>query len=176
MSYTVVRRRKIKAKLVEYHGGKCLDCGLKYPPYIMHFDHRDPKEKVFNVSSGNTYAYDVQLKESLKCDLVCGNCHSQRTHIQRCQGCEYCVDDWTGEPYEGKEVKLKEREPCKCGRQKSTLAKTCWRCFQKPAKIDWPSLEELEKMLQESNYVQVAKKLGVSDNAVRKHIKKLKKG
>lgn len=172
--YTADRRRAVKARLVEHHGGKCLDCGKEFPPYIFHFDHRNPEEKTFNISNGQTYAYKVQLEESLKCDLVCGNCHSERTHRQRCQGCEYCVNDWDGPAYGGNIKEPANIEPCVCGRKKTPTASTCWECFIKPSKIDWPSLEELEKMLEKSNYVQVAKKLGVSDNAIRKHIKKLK--
>ena len=38
-------------------------------------------------------------------------------------------------------------------------------------KIQWPSNEELIKMLTISNYVQVGKLLGVSDNAIRKRLK-----
>lgn len=38
-------------------------------------------------------------------------------------------------------------------------------------KIVWPSLETLYDSLSEKNYFQVGKELGVSDNAVRKHIK-----
>jgi 5-methylcytosine-specific restriction endonuclease McrA len=41
---------------------------------------------------------------------------------------------------------------------------------QRPTKIVWPSYDDLSKMIEESNYVQVGKKLGVSDNAVRKRL------
>lgn len=84
-------RQRTKAKLVAYHGGKCVDCGLDYPPFMMDFDHRDPTQKAFGLSSkGVSRGYDKQLEESLKCDLVCANCHRMRTHKQRCSGCEHC--------------------------------------------------------------------------------------
>ena len=38
-------------------------------------------------------------------------------------------------------------------------------------KINWPPVEELLDMLDETNYTVVARQLGVSDNAIRKHIK-----
>lgn len=44
----------------------------------------------------------------------------------------------------------------------------------RPTKIIWPSKDELFKMLENSNYTQVGKLLGVSDNAVRYHVKKYK--
>lgn len=40
------------------------------------------------------------------------------------------------------------------------------------SKIDWPTKQEVLDMLEKSNYTQVGKKLGVSDNAVRKFLKR----
>lgn len=84
-------RRNTKTRLVEHHGGKCVDCGLVAPPYLYEFDHRDPKTKLFSISTGDTTSYDALLAESLKCDLVCPNCHRVRTHLQRCPGCDFCL-------------------------------------------------------------------------------------
>ena len=42
-----------------------------------------------------------------------------------------------------------------------------------PKKIQWPSKEELEKLLWEKPTTYIAKDLGVSDKAVEKHVKKL---
>lgn len=71
------------------------------------------------------------------------------------------------------------REPnkCFCGKVIIKKAKFCRNCAnknikrQREFKIEWPSINELEKMLSESNFSSVARKLGVSDSAVRKHIK-----
>lgn len=40
--------------------------------------------------------------------------------------------------------------------------------------IEYPEIPVLLKMLEEKSYVQVAKELGCSDNAIRKHLKKNK--
>jgi hypothetical protein len=40
-----------------------------------------------------------------------------------------------------------------------------------PTKIKWPSLNQLLEDLKNMSYVALGKKLGVSDNAIRKHIK-----
>lgn len=40
-------------------------------------------------------------------------------------------------------------------------------------KIEWPSKEELEKLIQEKSFVQIGKELGVSGKAVGNHVKKL---
>jgi hypothetical protein len=84
-------RRRTKAKLVEHHGGQCVDCGYRGPAFMYEFDHRDPDNKSFSISGkGVTRAYSSLLTESLKCDLVCPNCHRMRTHKQRCLGCPGC--------------------------------------------------------------------------------------
>jgi len=83
-------RQRTKRKLVEVHGGKCLDCGFTGPAFMYDFDHRDPSEKSFGVGEGICRSYDRQYTESLKCDLVCANCHRMRTHVQRCSGCDFC--------------------------------------------------------------------------------------
>lgn len=171
MSYNINRRRIVKAKLVEHHGGKCIDCYQKLPPYVLQFDHRDPAEKSFNLSSGGTIAYHKQLEESLKCDLVCANCHADRTHKQRCPGCEYCQENWQGDSYGGKGIPSKIIKLCSCGSEMSSKSKTCKQCFLSNTKIDWPSIEELKLMLENSNFSQVSKKLGVSDNAIRNRLK-----
>ena len=83
-------RQRTKVKLVAAHGGKCFDCGYVGPAFMYDFDHRDPSKKSFNLSDGCSRAYSVQLAESMKCDMVCANCHRMRTHVQRCDGCEFC--------------------------------------------------------------------------------------
>jgi hypothetical protein len=65
--------------------GPCVDCNIKYPYYVMQFDHRDPKEKEFNIGSMLSLNYNKErvLREVDKCDLVCANCHAERTHKRR---------------------------------------------------------------------------------------------
>jgi hypothetical protein len=60
----------------------CLDCGGTFPPHVMDFDHRDPKQKLFNVT-GSRAMLMVRSKleaEIAKCDIVCANCHRIRTY------------------------------------------------------------------------------------------------
>lgn len=61
----------------------CMDCGVKYPYYVMDFDHRDPKTKKFNLSLVGQRSMKSVLEEIAKCDLVCSNCHRARTHRKR---------------------------------------------------------------------------------------------
>ena len=57
----------------------CMDCGLRYPPYVMDFDHRDPTTKHRQVSEMSTWSLESIQTEIDKCDLVCANCHRERT-------------------------------------------------------------------------------------------------
>lgn len=73
-----------------------------------------------------------------------------------------------------------EKTFCKeCDTVISSTATRCQTCHSKQKKseqfkIDWPEVDVLIEMVDESNYSAVGRKLGVSDNAIRKHIKNYK--
>jgi hypothetical protein len=68
-----------KEQLVEYKGGICVDCKGAYPMCCYQFDHRDPMDKEFSISSKAGYPLEILKTEADKCDLVCANCHAIRT-------------------------------------------------------------------------------------------------
>ncbi|HJW49925.1 MAG TPA: hypothetical protein VJ726_10950 [Candidatus Limnocylindria bacterium] len=61
----------------------CLDCGRRFPPCVMQFDHREPATKKFVISRSRTLAHATLLAEVAKCDIVCANCHRDRTYKRR---------------------------------------------------------------------------------------------
>ena len=62
----------------------CLDCGRRYPPFAMDFDHRDPSDKRYTVSRMVGRAgVGLIMAEVAKCDIVCANCHRARTFDRR---------------------------------------------------------------------------------------------
>jgi hypothetical protein len=65
-----------------YKNAPCVDCNVKYPPYVMDFDHTDPSQKSFEISRAvqSLKSRDLILIEMMKCELVCSNCHRIRTH------------------------------------------------------------------------------------------------
>lgn len=67
-------RKDKKAKLVDYKGGCCQNCGYKKSIGALEFHHIDPNEKDFTISA-KSYAYERLKKEVDKCILVCSNCH-----------------------------------------------------------------------------------------------------
>lgn len=74
----------IKKFIAELKDKPCKDCGIKYNPWVMDFDHRNPKEKLYKIS--NLISINAKLEtienEAAKCDVVCSNCHRERTHKQ----------------------------------------------------------------------------------------------
>jgi hypothetical protein len=79
-----IYRREFR-QFVDFAKSKpCHDCGIQYAPWIMQFDHRNPKEKSFTIAS----AVRAKIKRGIveeeikKCDVVCANCHAERTHRQ----------------------------------------------------------------------------------------------
>jgi hypothetical protein len=61
----------------------CVDCGEK-DPIVLEFDHRDPTDKIHNISDmiRASYGLDTIEKEIEKCDVRCANCHRRRTAYQ----------------------------------------------------------------------------------------------
>lgn len=81
------RYSKARVLLAELKSSPCQDCGGSFPPYVMHFDHRDPGQKLLTVSAlAGAGSISNMLVEIFKCDLVCANCHAIRTFHQRSAG------------------------------------------------------------------------------------------
>lgn len=62
----------------------CTDCGKNWPYYVMDFDHTS-KDKTLNVSAmiAQRYSMESIKAEIVKCELVCSNCHRERSHRRR---------------------------------------------------------------------------------------------
>lgn len=62
----------------------CLDCGGRFLPCAMDFDHRPGEEKVMSVAQLVTRGNEAKLRaEIAKCDVVCANCHRVRTWLRQ---------------------------------------------------------------------------------------------
>jgi transposase-like protein len=71
-------RRRVKRRLVERAGGRCMLCG--YDRYLgaLQFHHVDPATKLFVLSRhGVTRSFREACEEADKCVLLCGNCHAE---------------------------------------------------------------------------------------------------
>lgn len=77
------KTRKLTAEIKETT--PCVDCGESYPYYVMQFDHIPGKEKLGCIATmvGKNAAWEKIKEEILKCDIVCANCHAERTYKRR---------------------------------------------------------------------------------------------
>ena len=138
-------RLKLISEEVKEH--RCESCGLDTwlgQPIQLELDHIDGNNKNNELSN---------LR------ILCCNCHAQ-------------TPNWRGR-------KLKKPECSHICQScfKARVSRVNLRCkscaSRRPGreKINWPDVETLISMVKNSNYRQVALKLGVTDNAVRKRIK-----
>jgi len=160
------RQRRLKIAAVKYLGGKCLDCGYSGNPAAFDFHHRDPNQK--ETGFGSSVSSIEKIKPELdKCDLLCSNCHRIR-HINTEAPTKI-------PPKPPKPPKPNTINKCSCGKRIGKKSKSCNSCEartrKRTFKINWPKTEELQKILKSSNYSEVGRQLGVSDNAIRKRIK-----
>lgn len=159
---TYLNRAGIKQKLykADLLKEECYKCGLgpiwNDKPITLQLEHING---VFN---------DNRI-ENLS--ILCPNCHSQ-------------TETFCGKrkAYGLKKEDNSYSKPNNCLDCENAIPKTSIRCYKCEAKyriktniysqIDWPPLEELIEEVKTTSYVATAKRLGVSDNAVRKHIKR----
>jgi hypothetical protein len=77
------RTKKYKDSVKKFLDSKksvpCFDCGETYPSFVMDFDHLS--DKTFNISHAAAAGYSLKrIKEEVnKCQVVCSNCHRERT-------------------------------------------------------------------------------------------------
>ena len=65
----------------------CTDCGKSYPPWVMDLDHRPGEDKLYEIARLITLgSLRKAITEIMKCDLVCSNCHRERTHQRNEEG------------------------------------------------------------------------------------------
>lgn len=60
----------------------CVDCGVAYPYYVMDFDHQRDKVTAVSLMVRDNWPMQDVLEEISKCELVCANCHRERTHAR----------------------------------------------------------------------------------------------
>ena len=74
------RRLERKAKAIAVLGEPiCGHCHHEFHPVALDFHHRNPQEKLFNITSAlgeqSKYSWEVIVAEIQKCDLICACCH-----------------------------------------------------------------------------------------------------
>lgn len=80
-AYYKERQVRHIAMTAKYKDVPCMDCGQRFPPYVMDFDHVG--EKRGNIAKMATSPRKAVLAEIAKCEVVCSNCHRIRTYNRR---------------------------------------------------------------------------------------------
>ncbi len=171
------RRKKVIALARQYCGDKCEICGYNKCPQALEFHHVEPKLKSFQIGSGSTWALDKMLAEADKCVLLCANCHREyhAGMISKIILSEALARDLPLRKERAETIIGKPKQPqlkkCDCGASISFYAKQCRKCSAKSKQvIDWPDIDTLQRMVNQSSFLAVGRELGVSDNSVRKRM------
>jgi len=77
------RNQRVEYAVILRGTTPCYDCGVQYPYFMMEFDHvrGDKVANVMLIASNGSWK--TMLLEIAKCEIVCSNCHSARTHYRR---------------------------------------------------------------------------------------------
>lgn len=166
---TTRAKRRYKEKLVEAFGGACVRCGYDKYSGAMDFHHTDPSLKEHRPGMiihqwGTDRAMKQLLKE--KCILVCKNCHAEIHDLMY----DYEVVEL--------DYKIPEKRTCKiCDGGYWTIRDEQKFCSVEcnsisQRKVERPPYDELKELVDKFNYTRVGRMFGVSDNAIRKWLKK----
>lgn len=75
-------RLRFFERLAPLKAQPCADCGCRFPPEAMDFDHVCGT-KCGTVAQMRSCSWDKVLQEIAKCELVCANCHRVRTQKRK---------------------------------------------------------------------------------------------
>lgn len=159
---TTQRRKKLHA--VEAFGGKCQVCGYNKCPNALEFHHISGKAESPSYVIMR-WSWEKAKKELEKCILLCANCHREAHYMdvnldfskyllpfvsRQCPRCDKIF-----------ETKNENQKFC------------CTLCsYLASRKVERPSKDDLTELLAFMTWVDIGKKFGVSDNAVRKWARK----
>lgn len=76
------RRARLRSEVQVLKTVPCTDCDHKYPYWIMQFDHRDDDRNGEHTIGQLVARYNRKkvFEEIAKCDVVCANCHADRSY------------------------------------------------------------------------------------------------
>lgn len=93
---TLNRRKQSRHRTIAYirsakQGQKCTDCREDYPYWILEFDHLPKYEKLFTIGGRNSRDKSIeQIQAEIdKCEIVCSNCHKNRSYWRANKNGEY---------------------------------------------------------------------------------------
>lgn len=180
----------IKKKLIRERGHQCEKCKnttwLELP-ITLELEHIDG-DNANNVEENllllcpNCHAQtktwrrakSIFIPQNQNVNTICPICTEKKHH-----GAKTCTDCASNRKNYPSLSNAKKPTPsvnlCSCGEVISPSAKQCTKCAHiKQQRIEWPPVDELLVRLRDNreSYTSVRKSLGVSDNSVRKYLRK----
>lgn len=171
-----LRQRLLDESIFEY---VCSFCGLsewlgdKIPLELDHINGRHSDNRIENLRllcpncHTLTPTYRGKKRKLPRKLCICGK------YIKReSTKCRTCSNKDSGH----KRRKISKCLDC-CSPCKRNKSVRCWDCSLQHykanyTKIEWPPVEKILNMLKDSSYLAVGRKLGVSDSAVRKFLRR----
>lgn len=152
-------QKKKKLEAIAYYGGKCKLCGYSKCPGALVFHHLSGKDESPSYII-HRWAWDKVKPELDKCILICSNCHMEihynedgiKINSITERECEFCENRFFPNDIFQKYCS----EKC---------------CNLSNRKVERPTKEELETMIEKASWKEIGKSFGVSDNCVRKWAK-----
>jgi hypothetical protein len=166
------RRDNLKILAVEYKGGKCenTECGYSKCVGALEFHHIDGDKEFGIASKGYTRSWESVKSELNKCVMLCANCHRE-VHAKLLD-ISNLNSSYHREPTIVYEVNY--CIDCGCEIGKGTIR--CAKChLLSRRKVVRPPLDILLVEIEKLGYSGVGRKYGVSDNSIRKWVKKYNK-
>ena len=168
-------RVRLKERMLYVMGGKCQICGYDKCPQALEFHHINPEEKEFTIAYNQNKSWETNAKELRKCTLLCANCHRE-LHAGLIDESDL-ISPFNEEKAKEISEKIKDLKHhkiyyCKnCGKEIGARTKNqlCSECYALASrKVERPDRQTLKDDIRNMSMLQVGKKYGVSDNAIRK--------
>jgi hypothetical protein len=175
-------RIRTKQRIVQAMGGKCGMCGYNKCNNALELHHITPEEKDFSLGGirANPRSWEKIVNELRKCILLCSNCHREVeagiTELPK----NFVTFNEEYATYKTPSVKneyicnscnIKFTTTRKAKNQYSYCSPECAAVGRRKVK-NRPTKEELIKLLETNSYLSISRLYDVSDNAVRKWVKK----
>jgi hypothetical protein len=178
MSYANVKsyRNRLKERALYVMGEKCQVCGYDKCITALEFHHINPEEKEMSFNGKDNCSWDKTREELKKCILLCANCHRE-AHMGLIDSALLTpsfveerakeIDSLVQETKEGKIWYCKS-----CGVEVTRGNTRCASCAAKDRRVtadkERPTREELKQLIRTTSFVELGRRYGVSDNAIRK--------
>ncbi len=183
-----LKRKLLKHNLIK---DECTKCGLgnewQKKPITLHLDHingipNDNRLENLRVLCPNCHSQTEtfggknvkkkKVKNKKKYKYYMCNEINSTAYKHMCINCYKTtprkdINNKKKQIHKNKKINL-----CKCGNNKNYRAKQCEPCYRKSCeKIQWLPYEELKKLVEETSYSEAGRRLGVSNNAIKKRLK-----